>query len=144
MRSGSLVLGGLILALGLALVRAGLALPSSPNPDDVPAGYLPAVVGAVLASLSLILVWHNRRARAEDKGFRHGFAGRSGAFLAGAVAYVAAMHWVGYLVPTVTFMIAAVLLVEGRRAWWLASFTGAGFALFVAAVFQGLLGVPLP
>jgi putative tricarboxylic transport membrane protein len=122
-----------------AWLARGLPLggPEGPGP-----GFVPLLLGGVLALLGLLLVIQHARGRAASEQAVPGWAQAAGVL--GLLAlYVAALAHLGYAPATVAF-VAVSMWRCGARSPLLVIGTAVGFTLAVWVVFTVLFAVPLP
>jgi putative tricarboxylic transport membrane protein len=138
--AGNLVAAGLLLAVAAAVVFLTLDFPPPGDPNDPGAGTFPRMIAGLLAGCGLLLLFQ----RSETEPLPRG----SGLLrVAGVVVllggYAALLEPLGFVLASVLFLAAALLLAGVRRPLLLAVLPpGISLALFY--VFYVLLRVSLP
>ncbi|WDR02170.1 tripartite tricarboxylate transporter TctB family protein [Devosia algicola] len=145
--------GGFFVALGLFLIA--FALPMRP-PAHVPygPGFFPAIVGALMISIGLLVAWQSRHGSADDAGGvvirdeviprkeRAGPRLAIAAFVLTPVAFVMLVPFLGFLIAMPLIMGTLIGLLRGR---WVSSFIVAIIVtLLLQTMFQEVMRVPLP
>jgi putative tricarboxylic transport membrane protein len=142
-RSGDVISGAALAALGVYIFMQSRAwdyyTPDGPGP-----GFFPSWYGALMAALSLLLIWNalrNNSTRGDGVDWRS--TGRAlTTWLAFAISVVL-MEPLGFLISfaLLTFFIVAIIF---RRSLKTAAATAVLAALAFHVVFPMLLNVPLP
>lgn len=131
-------------ALGLALAgaywAAANALPESLLSDAVGADGVPKGLAVLLAVFSVLVALRAFSKKADSEKQNHARA--LGIAALGAL-YVAAASFIGYLVSITLLAGGAALYYGAPRRFGMAAFA-LGTAALLWALFEGLLGIPLP
>lgn len=141
-----LVVAVFFLFLGLvALEQVWSELPIM-RMGQVGPGMLPFVVGCILVTMSLVLVWQNLRGTIVVPQLvmpTLGEGGRVAAVVVMLALTIALTSILGSLATLALFILLELKLVEGR-SWLVAVATAVLIPLFIFASFEALLGVALP
>ncbi len=135
------LIGGLALAVfGGAVVAYTLAHYPLGTMRQIGPGFLPAVLGAALAGLGLLIAWVARPA--PPAGGRRIKPGNVAAITLSVVAFAFLIERAGY----VAAVFASVLIATqpwDRGGWLLRALIGLGMAVFVGLVFDLVLSMPI-
>ncbi|MBY0294793.1 MAG: tripartite tricarboxylate transporter TctB family protein [Methylobacterium sp.] len=146
MRLNDAVIGGLLLALAVAVFLSARTLPDVPG-QRYGAAVFPMLVACGLGGCGLALTLaglrHWEGAVTPAPWMRSPAAwGRLSATLLLILFYIAAAEPLGFLPVAFVVLFALIVLLGGR--WWVAALVAALVALVVAKSFGSLLLVPLP
>ncbi|WP_028240397.1 tripartite tricarboxylate transporter TctB family protein [Stutzerimonas azotifigens] len=124
--------GLLFVVVGLALALYGWNLPTANRLGDVGSGFLPTILGAMIALLGAVLVIAPRSE--ECLAIGKGRLGTALGFIAAGVAHAALFVWFGFSFPTFAFLAVTMFMLSDH------SLRALALSLVVAALFTGLLG----
>jgi len=139
--AGAFVLVGLA-GFGLSYLDAGSGFATRNDPGP---WLLPRMLSLGLVAGGIMLLVFNGRAKrsSEPASETEPVAGRPVlALLGGAVAYVAALPWAGFLIATALF--SGLLLWRMKISWWRAALAALALTLVAHGLFALLFKVPLP
>ena len=142
MKNRSSVLGGILFFLigmtaVIGAIRLNLGSPTEPQP-----GFFPFVGGAILAILSLILIFQGLM-RTDGEPVAIGEIRRLAYFLAVMIAFVAFLDWAGYVICT--FIASCLILrILGVKSWGVLILTSLFLSAGTYMLFDKLLNVELP
>ncbi|ANF56589.1 tripartite tricarboxylate transporter TctB family protein [Halotalea alkalilenta] len=113
--TGSIAFNALLLLGALAAFFAASGLPSGNAPETLPPAALPQAVAVLVGALAALCLvrelraWRYRRAATKVAGRRSATAGV--ALMALMAAYAAAFETLGYLLSTMGFIVACVVML---------------------------------
>lgn len=143
MRKTDLIAGCILLVFALVLAEESLRLPFGTMRKPGIA-FLPFLLSALLAFLSIALIVQARKRRAggDERGFQLGLWKKVVASLAALFTFGLVFEWLGYLVSTFLLVVFLMRAVEPVR-WRQVLIVAVSSALLTFVVFS-LLGTPLP
>lgn len=137
---GDRVIAACILALAVFLLFMAFGFPDPGQPEDPGTAALPQIIGFALLALSLMLVFNSEEAVfSPEKGSRL----RTLLIAIVSLVYTFALTPLGFMLSTVIFMVAG-LLIMGVRSPLRLVFVPVGVTLGVYYLFTEALGVYLP
>ncbi len=140
--SGSKIMGGILLALGVFVGYQGIEL-SLGTPSRPGAGFVPFGLGAILVILAAFYLWQNRTYKEKEKGVSPGGNYRRTAMAVGVLCFFALMvTQAGYILTTFFSFILWLSLIE--RKSWLQTASLACLAVAAVYAFNVLFSVQLP
>lgn len=137
---GDRVAGGLLLALAVSVFAYTFTFPAPLQPLDPGVTAFPRMVAVLIGVLSLVLLVRPQEGEALPRG-------RSTLQVVGTVlllsVYAVALDRLGFVITTILFLLAELLLIDVRRPVYLILVPlGLGVGLYY--IFRVLLEVPLP
>ncbi len=147
MRKADIVTGLAFLGFSIGYWFLALALPESPSIGDPGAGELPKLVAVVCAIASVVLVVKGISGGAQGSAAPEGgklFPAKGVAFLVWSLLAVVALPVLHTPATLFLYVLGGVLIQLGANGWKLALFCAPVVTGLVYALFQMLLGVPLP
>lgn len=139
-RFGDRVAGALCLALSVALMAYTFTLPSPAQPSDPGVTALPRMIAVLIGVLSLIILARPEEGEAMPRG---GEVLRVSITVVLLLLYGVVMDVVGFVITTVVFLLAVLLLIGVRRPTTLA-LVPLGVSIGLFYLFRTLLEVSLP
>ncbi len=146
MRKADVVTGLAFLGFSVGYWLLARALPESPSIGDPGAGELPKLVAAVcaIASFALVVKGIRGEGNASAPEGQAVFPAKGIAFLAWSLLAAIALPVLHTPVALFLYVFGGVIIQLGARGWKLALFCAPVVTGVVYALFQTLLGVPLP
>lgn len=139
-----------LIAIGVVVLRDGLAQNASRSASGVGAGFMPTVVGALIIALALALCAQIARGRLGKPDTGEGDLDVShsrwlplGATVTAGLVFIGGVETLGY-VPTSTVVFWLVAWAVGARRHTRSLGGGLGLSLAVYLSFTRLLDIPLP
>lgn len=139
------VLGDRIIAvfttgLGITLLTLAFSFPEPGQPEDPGTAALPQLIGFALTALGILLLFNSEpNVFAPDKGVR----ARTALIVIASVSYTLLLTPLGFMLSTLIFMVAG-LLVMGIRSPLKLVLVPIAVAIIVYYLFTAALGVYLP
>jgi putative tricarboxylic transport membrane protein len=147
MRNYDLVSSIAWFAIGLGCILEGLKLGfgrwDAPGP-----GFLPAVIGACLAALSVGLFLKTLFSRVPEGGAKRFWKSQGGwkkvfSVLGALICYVVVLFPLGYVITTTLFLTFLIKFI-GKKKWWFSVMISIVASLISFLAFRNWMGVPLP
>lgn len=117
------------------------------NPDPLGPSVFPKMLGAGLAALGFLLILMNIRKKAKETNEKQSFFNRANIrilmMIGTGIFYIFAFELLGFLVTTILFIIA-IMMITGERGWRKLGITSVAVSISLYFIFKELLNVLLP